>query len=253
MSKQKLSVIVSGRNDDYISDNSNRIKSFFGSVRSSFSNFDLEIIFVEYNNLKDRKHLHEEIDTEGIRWIIVPNEFHKTITDKSEFGVMEYVAKNIGVARANSDFLVIGNPDIIFCNSFPLKSIDKKKIYFGSKLHITKEGVVRCKKPASAMGATGDFMLVDKKSAFSVNGFRIGEISGCSDTMFAVDIIEKGSTSIPLWNFEIWHVDHHDDSDYAKESRSKRDEPRANKENLKLKKNNENWGYTNIKFDEVNS
>lgn len=123
--KPKLSIVMTARNDNYGGHLIGRIQSSIQVLiyLTNLYHYETELIIVEYNPPVAKPRLHEILQIQNnrhltIRFIDVPNSYHKTLplSDKSPF--FEYIAKNIGVRRASSDFILSTNLDILFSDQF---------------------------------------------------------------------------------------------------------------------------------------
>lgn len=120
----KISFIISARNDDYGGNFLFRLNSFIRNLAylAGKHRLDAELIVVEYNPFAEEKTLSEILiihqnPSLPIRVITVPPEFHEKIKQDSKTPFLEYVAKNVGIRRAQGRFIATTNPDIIFSNS----------------------------------------------------------------------------------------------------------------------------------------
>jgi len=115
-----ISVVVMARNDNYGDNWVNRINAFLKtwSYFSEKYKKHVEVILVEYNPIVDKKFLHEELRVEShphftFRTILVPKEFHTSLPDNEKVPICEFIAKNIGIRRAQADYILAMNPDIV--------------------------------------------------------------------------------------------------------------------------------------------
>ncbi len=170
MQKPKFSFVVTARNDNYAGNLLNRSSTFVRVLSHLANKYKLqsEIIFVEYNPVPDKKYLFQELPISAtpylkIRGIVVPKEFHDSVRENN-IPLLEYIAKNIGIRRAEGDYIIATNPDIIFsdhiikyfkegnldqlhfyradrndirCNNFPL-TLPPEKIIRKCALNVTK-------------------------------------------------------------------------------------------------------------------
>jgi hypothetical protein len=112
-----LSIVITGRNDDYGTGFLNRAQNFLNHLAESLSRVplaDIEIIWVDYATPSTNKPLHEMFTIPArlvgrVKFIIVPFRFH--ITFGAPIPFLEYVAKNIGIYRSSGEFVVAMNPD----------------------------------------------------------------------------------------------------------------------------------------------
>jgi hypothetical protein len=126
MSKH-LSIVITGRNDNYGGDFNRRLQNtihwlFYWLNQHKISS---EIVFVNYNPLSHQPSIATMIDFPtatdwaSVREIIVPTEIHEKIIAKyarvcKPVPVMEFIAKNIGIRRAQGEFVLATNADVIF-------------------------------------------------------------------------------------------------------------------------------------------
>lgn len=118
-----ISIVAVGRNDNYGGDFSARLQSFVKWTVHHLGQlpFRSELIFVNYNPTDDipiERFIEwpNSNDRVSIRIITVPSETHRTIVSQSgvkDVPVQEYIAKNIGIRRANGNFVLAMNPDIL--------------------------------------------------------------------------------------------------------------------------------------------
>lgn len=123
-----LSIVITGRHDNFSRGFEVRAQNFLDSIANAFQKVPLasfEIVFVDYatpfgttplsqiftiqNNLKKR-----------VRFISVPVDTHKHIIEKlnSTISFLEYIAKNIGIRRSKGRFILTTNPDSILSTEF---------------------------------------------------------------------------------------------------------------------------------------
>ncbi|MFC1801920.1 hypothetical protein ACFLY7_00560 [Patescibacteria group bacterium] len=138
--KPKISIVVTARNDNYGGNWINRINTFIKILVHLTNKYEelFELVFVEYNPVANKKRLYEELTIQNnkhlkVRFITVPNEFHKKLPRSSEVTVCEFIGKNIGIKRAKGEFILATNPDTIFSDElFKLitkKQLDNKNFY----------------------------------------------------------------------------------------------------------------------------
>lgn len=121
--KPKVSFIITARNDNYGGNMLSRMNTMVRVLRylAEKNKVPIELIIVEYNPPKDKPRLNQEAkelelssnEFLTMRLIEVPAEFHDKIKT-NKIPLYEYIAKNIGVRRAEGEFVVCTNPDIIF-------------------------------------------------------------------------------------------------------------------------------------------
>ena len=120
MSQPYLSVVITGRNDDYGVNFLGRINTFIRHLDHHMAGTPdlIELIVVEWNPLDDRDPLYSVLrDAKNmrVRVITVGQELH------AQFGaanpVLEFYGKNVGARRAQGEFVLTTNPDVLFSDS----------------------------------------------------------------------------------------------------------------------------------------
>lgn len=122
MSEPKVSLVVTGRNDNYGGDFTTRFQCFLDNVLglSTQVGLPLELIVVEWNPPQDRPRFEEAMDwgalddPASVRVMEVPPEIHAKHENADKIGLFEYKAKNVGIRRATADDVLITNADIVF-------------------------------------------------------------------------------------------------------------------------------------------
>lgn len=102
-----LSIVMAGRNDGHCGD-------FIARMNKSLATLpDAEIIMVEWNPPEDTAPLSTLISRKGVRVITVPRDIHNSMHGNEVLPFFEYRAKNVGIRRAHSDFILSMNTDIL--------------------------------------------------------------------------------------------------------------------------------------------
>ncbi|MDX6612617.1 MAG: hypothetical protein QOD75_1803 [Blastocatellia bacterium] len=111
--RPSVCAVFAGRNDDFVPDNEARIRAV---IEWNSKVLCTEVIFVEWNPLPDRPLFSPALtkDYPQLRAYVVPPTIHKQITTNARMPVMEYFAKNVGIRRAQSDFICATNSDILW-------------------------------------------------------------------------------------------------------------------------------------------
>lgn len=124
--KPYISFVIAARNDNYGGNFLHRITIFFTSLLFFIKKYHLdgEIIVVEWNPPSDKAQLAKKLhalfthSTIPVRFINVPNSIHKTLPNADKMPIFEYIAKNVGIRRAQGKYILVTNPDIIFPEIF---------------------------------------------------------------------------------------------------------------------------------------
>ncbi|MFX0132319.1 MAG: hypothetical protein ACFFDN_01605 [Candidatus Hodarchaeota archaeon] len=102
-------------------------------------NLHTELIIVEWNPFKNKKPLKDVLDWSkkpsmlDIRIIQVPKSVHDKLPNSNKMSFFEFIAKNVGILRANGEYVLSTNADIIFNDSlikfFRSKRLSNKAFY----------------------------------------------------------------------------------------------------------------------------
>jgi len=120
-----LSIVLTGRNDNYGGDFNERLQNMVAWLTFWIEGFEIpaELVVVNYNPVADNPSLADVIDWPGnrqfltIRMITVPSDVHQQFKNsaiRKTVPLYEYIAKNIGVRRANGTFILSTNPDVVY-------------------------------------------------------------------------------------------------------------------------------------------
>ena len=112
-SRPKVTAVVVGRNDDYMPDFAERLQATIGWNSRYLAQ---ETIFVEWNPPPDRELLSPGLAKrfDSLRAYVVPPEIHLELCENSSVPLLEFHAKNVGIRRANSEWVVATNADAAF-------------------------------------------------------------------------------------------------------------------------------------------
>lgn len=112
-------------------------------------NLCAELIFVEWNPPADKPLLKDVLPAPPnncplqVRYIIVPNEIHKTYRFQDNIPLYQMIAKNVGIRRAKSDWVLCTNIDLLFsddCIKFlTTGNLKKNHFYRCCRMDVPKE------------------------------------------------------------------------------------------------------------------
>ncbi len=122
MIEPKISFVVPARNDNYGGDFLHRMQVFLNCLLTLSLQYELnsELIIVEWNPPEDRPRLREALSWPpanrpgAMRIIEVPNALHCRRPNSDRISMFEYIAKNVGIRRAQGEYVLATNADIIF-------------------------------------------------------------------------------------------------------------------------------------------
>jgi hypothetical protein len=108
-----ITAVVVGRNDDYMSDFALRLRATIAWNMKYLVN---EVIFVEWNPPADRELLSTDLTQRfaGLRAYVVSPDIHSVICENARVPLLEFHAKNVGIRRAQSEWVVATNADAAF-------------------------------------------------------------------------------------------------------------------------------------------
>lgn len=133
-----ISVVVTTRNDNHGGDLLKRTECFFKGLYYQAQKFalPLELIVVEWNPPVDRPLLKDVMPAPPngcpveVRYIVVPNSLHQRYKMAKDLPLFQMTAKNVGIRRAKSEFVLCTNIDLLF--SEPLfKYLAESKLQTG--------------------------------------------------------------------------------------------------------------------------
>lgn len=129
-----LSFVVVGRNDDYGHRFLFRFQRFLSNLIFLCNKHKLsaELIIVEWNPPGNKRRLCEAIDIPSsdfleIKFIEVPKKIHDKVANGRKEPLREYLGKNIGIRRAEGEFVLATNSDIILSDGM-IKFLSQKKL-----------------------------------------------------------------------------------------------------------------------------
>src|SRR5258705_13211541 len=118
----KLSIVVTSRNDNHGGEMLKRMTIFMKGLLYQTKKFQLpvELLFIEWNPTIEQPLLNEVLpkprpsDYLTVRYIVVPARIHMRYKMGAEIPLFQMIAKNIGIRRAKSDYILCSNVDLLF-------------------------------------------------------------------------------------------------------------------------------------------
>ena len=129
----------------------NRMKIFTSGLIHQCNKFRLnaELVFVEWNPLEGKPLLKEILPLPkkgnylNVRFIVVPNATHKTLEFSNKIPLYQMIAKNVGIKRAESEYVLCTNVDLLFSDELiefiSKKTLKKEVIYRANRCDIPKD------------------------------------------------------------------------------------------------------------------
>jgi hypothetical protein len=201
VSAPTLSIVVTGRNDNYGGDFNER---FFTALRFNYERLSergvaCEVVFVEWNPVPDRPHLSDVLAHEcpdvapSLRCYVVAPRYHPALTQNPSIGYLEFVAKNVGVRRASAPFVLVTNTDVFLgreiVDAIATGKVAPGTVYRAARYDI-KMGADRSHlawdaledptnhvrrpvlRPPLFTGGSGDFMLAERRIFHDLRGYN---------------------------------------------------------------------------------
>lgn len=271
----KISSVFCSKNDSP----GNRVRIIL-TIKNLINLYD-EVVYVDYGS--ESKNLIEELKDylpkQGkLKCIIVPKEFCVSVSQSNSNKFIEVYARNIGIRRASSDYIVSTNQDII-CEkpssirsdtmytvrryNYPINLVDGllnienplnhlKSI----KQNLTRQpmAVDHNRNPIwdpgdiwSLVVSCGDYQIAHKDVWNEIKGFEESMVERCYADSNLMKKSEEHGFKIDILDLDIFHLDHQINvsSNYNLNNRihyvnqfSKTQNPHT-------------WGFSNYKFNEI--
>lgn len=140
--RPQIAAVMVGRNDDYMPDFALRLEA---TLEWNIRHLITEPIFVEWNPPPDREllayRLVEKFPT--LKVYVVPREIHEVVCHNPRLALMEYHAKNVGLRRAQAEWIIATNADvaiapetILACRRFEHDSVTESTAYIAERIDI---------------------------------------------------------------------------------------------------------------------
>jgi hypothetical protein len=225
-----LTVIVSGRNDNYGGDFRERLfrTTLHNSARLYAAGIDFEYLLAEWNPIPGIPALSEEFVARIPRGraLIVPREVHQEYSLNSEMPFHEMAAKNAALRRARGSLVIVTNADILFSDELVLRvaagDFTVDTLYRAHRIDVkpelrwdemqNPENQLRSGEgflpPPWYLGAGGDFCLAARSLWHSLGGFneRIRFSTRAKDWQFFLSAAAQG-IGIDFIG-DVYHLDH---------------------------------------------
>ncbi|MFB0552155.1 MAG: glycosyltransferase [Phycisphaerae bacterium] len=212
--KPALSIVAAGRNDDHGGNLLRRMQMFINGILAQSQQYRLsvEIVLVEWNPPQERPRLAEVLpfpersDYCTIRIIQVPAEVHNRYKHADGLALYQMIAKNVGIRRAQGEFILATNIDILFSDElfafFASGKMTRGKIYrvdrydvnnkvlqqptVSDQLAFCRENIIRINKRNGTQNLiTGDYHMIYPPEGEDVPRLRTKRAhlhtNGCGD------------------------------------------------------------------------
>jgi hypothetical protein len=147
MKNPYLSLVLTGRNDNYGGDFRSRLQHCVSNAHKQLKSAGItaEILFVNYNPVEENEPIERFIEWPksdeqvSIRIVTIPNLVHQLLVkdgQRKDVPVLEYFGKNAGIRRAKGEFILSMNPDIILTENVinELKKLSKDSYYRANRI-----------------------------------------------------------------------------------------------------------------------
>ena len=201
MSLPFLSLVVTGRNDNYGGDFNER---FFAAAQFNLDRLrergvSCEVVLVEWNPIAGRPFLcellarHVRLDGASVTRVVVAPEYHVAMTQNPRLEYLEYVAKNVGIRRATAPWILATNTDVLLgravVDAIARGELSAGTVYRAPRYDIklgadqshlawdaledpanhVREPVLR---PPLFSGGSGDFALAHRETMHALRGYN---------------------------------------------------------------------------------
>lgn len=171
-----VSIIITGRNDDYQKDGFKRMKMAISMIIAQAKKHSLamELIIVDWNPpagkpwLKDVIELPFDIAPATIRFVVVPPSVHARFKGAQRINIINVAAFNVGIRRARGEFIMATNSDILFSDELiqyiSRRALEKDRFYRAFRFDVDRK-VLNCRGPEQIL----DFCRNNVVQAFLEN------------------------------------------------------------------------------------
>ena len=200
---------------------------------------------------------------------IVPNEVHKQFGAKTNFPILEYFAKNLGIRKSSGEFIALINADVLLGLDISLETLSKKNIYGSHYTNINWQGetitteflsneniiLSSAAAPFSLESVVGNFVMTHRDNWITSTGYdeSLTDVRNGVDDNGLKNLKHSGLKPIALGHH--YHLDHkeslinganktHGSDERIKQLQSGYNIPYKNKDS---------WGMNNHTFEQINS
>jgi len=279
--KNKISVVVTGRNDDYSGDLHLRM---IPSLNSFIEKYD-EIIYVDFNSESSsfidniKNHISHSKKLKSIT--VSPNDV-KNISSNFEGKFIEVLARNIGIRRATGDYILSSNPDVI-CDLPNFEDLNNTSMFVAARRDVPIELYTKFnydnikpflfnninsfqKKPRvvdengnpiwdpndrwSVVVCCGDYQLAHKDVWYSIKGFEESAIGRCYADSNLMKKAALNGYSLKELDIPVFHLNHNTPKYIKNDKETPKNCQVTYVQNFENTSNDNNWGFSNLIFKE---
>jgi hypothetical protein len=278
--KEKISVVVIGKNDDYGGNLTHRFTHCLNILTQSFD----EIIYVDWKS--NGKSLIEEVinnveKKDNIKsYIVSEQDIQNNNPEYIDYSIVEVIARNIGIRRATNDWILVTNVDILIEN-FDLSQFNDHTLYTSARIDVpqefhlnhndsvellnsVKENKDRFKIQPDAVidgksvwdsgdvwslvVGCGDFQFAHKKVWYGIKGFE----ESCGGRCYAdSNLMKKGALyfKIEKANVPLYHLNHGTNKNSSPNEILPMNDRIVCVNDFTDTSNSENWGWDNYNIN----
>ena len=196
-----LSIVLTGRNDNFGGDFNQRLLSALSYNHQLLleAAVEYELVFVEWRPMRGRMLLadliREHLPLIASRFVTyeVDERYHDVFSQNPRLEFHEFVAKNVGIRRAAGSYILVTNTDIYLSsdivNAIARHTLRPMVLYRATRLDLKSwldgtnldeavladprnQAAVNRIEPPYFTNAAGDFLLLDRFSFHAVRGFN---------------------------------------------------------------------------------
>lgn len=136
--REKISVVIIGKNDNYGGDLIHRLTHCLNVLTQSFE----EIIYVDWKS--NGKPLIEEVIENIVRrdkiksYIVTEQDIENNNPEYINYSIVEVIARNIGIRRSTNEWILVTNVDVLI-EEFELSEFNKHTLYTSARIDIPQE------------------------------------------------------------------------------------------------------------------
>ena len=232
-----LSIVLTGRNDDFGSDFNGRLfRAFeFNHRELTARGITHEFIFIEWRPIQGKPWLAEilaerypDLVPHALTSYVADVAYHDALSLNPRLQFQEFIAKNIGIRRASGSFILTTNTDVYLgrevLDFLARRALEPGVLYRVPRIDL-KDGIdsdaldwhvledernydtINHIQPPCFTNGSGDFLLLDRDSYLMLRGFnevyRVAKIH--MDGNFCIKAYSAGLTLRPL-DSPVYHV-----------------------------------------------
>ena len=228
-----LSIVMCGRNDDCNGDFDLRAKLAIQYNNSLLSKTDLDVewVWVEWNPVPNRPLFHERFAEWGIdvQLNVVSEEQHARLCMNPAMGLMQFLAKNVGIRRAQGEWILSMNADTYLSDEIVdcltrIGELIPEDVYLADRINFPSHYLAdsswmalgerdvtfieRVEEAGPGYGAAGDFTLMHREQWWKLRG----HFEGISFSTHHLDTLlvksaERYGANIHVLG-AVYHADH---------------------------------------------